>query len=211
VRSRFRIVLGGYARCEPQGFETPFHCGRPSAEKLVPRSRMLICWEWKIPSMPTRQLVVISYFSRSSCSQPVRRSGCDRQSRLSTCAQDSGARIVLRAACLPTAPACNLAKERAVAVSVLTRRRAGRPDPHDPDVRTDAAANIAVDLPVVSGSTEVADNMSFLVTSGAAAILYTGLYFLPESTSAVSNSARLPVCPVHSTLHVEETSWTATG
>ena len=103
-------------------------------------------------------------------------------------AQDGGVRLTLRAACLSTAPACTLTRERDAAIGVLTRRLAGRSDVHDPAVRTDGTTNIIIELPGFTGSTQIADITSLLTNSGAVAIIDTGSDVLPVGTSTTGET-----------------------
>jgi preprotein translocase subunit SecD len=113
-------------------------------------------------------------------------------------AQDGGVRLTFRAACPPTSPACNLAKERDAAVGVLARRLAGRSDVHDPVVRADGSTNIIVELPGSTGSTgstQIADIITLLTTSGTVAILDTGSDILPSGTNVISKMCSSACAP----------------
>ena len=95
-----------------------------------------------------------------------------------TLARDGGARLVLRAACLPETPTCDVTKQRTAAMQVLSRRLAGRSEIANPVVRADGAANIIVELPQVTDSGQVADITALLTGTGAVAVLDTGDTFV---------------------------------
>ena len=127
-------------------------------------------------------LVLVAAMLLTACSPVVARQSATPQHSL---AQDGGVRLTLHAACPPTSPACNLAKERDAAMGVLTRRLTGRSDVHDPVVRADGSTNIIVELPGITGNAQIADIITLLTTSGTVAILDTGSDSLPSGTSVV--------------------------
>lgn len=110
-------------------------------------------------------------------------------------AQDGGAQFTLRVACLPTAPTCDLAKQRDAAIGVLTRRLSGRSDVHDPVVRADGSADIVVELPDITGSTQIADISTLLTSSGMVAILDTGSDFLPVGANTAGKTCAKACTP----------------
>jgi preprotein translocase subunit SecD len=110
-------------------------------------------------------------------------------------ARDGGAQITLRASCLPTAPTCALAKQRDAAIGVLTRRLSGRSDVHDAVVRADISANIVVELPDITGSTQIADITTLLTSSGMVAILDTGSDFLPVGANTADKTCAKACTP----------------
>lgn len=105
-----------------------------------------------------------------------------------TLARDGGTRLTLRATCLPSAPSCDVTKQRVAAIRVLSARLAGRSDVQDPVVRADGSANIVVELPGITGETQIADITSLLTKNGAVAILDTGSDFLDVGTSVVGKT-----------------------
>ncbi len=132
-----------------------------------------------------RFLVFFAVLLLTACSPIGLRQSVTPQHSL---AQDGGVRLTLRAMCPPSAPTCNLAKERDAAIGVLTRRLAGRSEVHDPVVRADGSMNIIVELPGITGSTQIADITSLLTTSGAVAILDTGSDFLPVGANTAGKT-----------------------
>lgn len=116
-------------------------------------------------------LCVLGMLALSGCSLiGVRQSPASQH----TLASDGGTRLILRAACLPDAPACDLSKQRDAAMRVLSRRLAGRSAIANPIVRADGAANIIVELPGMTDSGQVADITALLTGTGAVAVLDTG-------------------------------------
>lgn len=116
-------------------------------------------------------LCVLGMLALSGCSLiGVRQSPASQH----TLASDGGTRLILRAACLPDAPACDLSKKRDAAMRVLSRRLAGRSAIANPIVRADGAANIIVELPGMTDSGQVADITALLTGTGAVAVLDTG-------------------------------------
>ena len=83
-----------------------------------------------------------------------------------TLVRDGGVRLVLRAACLPDAPACDLAKQRDAAVAVLSRRITGNTDVPNPVVRVDGAADIVVELPGVSDEAQITSVTTLVTEAG---------------------------------------------
>lgn len=135
-------------------------------------------------------LIVTMFFT--ACSPGVAQQSVTPQHSL---AKDGGVRLTLRAACPPAAPTCNLAKERDAAIGVLTRRLAGRADVHDPVARADGPTNIIVELPGITGSTQIADITTLLTTSGTVAILDTGSDILPNGTSVIGKMCSSSCAP----------------
>lgn len=84
-----------------------------------------------------------------------------------TLTRDGGARLTLRASCLPSAPACNLAKQRDAAVGVLSWRLAQNTAIKDAVVRADGTANIVVDLPGVTQDAQATSIAAQLTNIGA--------------------------------------------
>ncbi len=98
-------------------------------------------------------------------------------------ARDGGARLTLHVACLPTAPNCDLTKQRDAAAVVLSRRINAYTAVPDVVVRSDGAATLIVELPGMTSNTQIADIIALLTSVGAVTILDTGDTFLPVGTS----------------------------
>lgn len=81
-------------------------------------------------------------------------------------ARDGGARITLRAACLPDAPACDLTKQRDAAIAALTRRISRDANVPGAAVRANGAANIVVELPGISDDAQITDITKLLTDVG---------------------------------------------
>lgn len=110
-------------------------------------------------------------------------------------ARDGGVRLALHVACLPTAPTCDLAKQRDAAIGVLTRRLSGRSVVHDSVVRADGSTNIIVELPDITGSTQIADITTLLTSSGMVAILDTGSDSLPVGANTAGKTCANACAP----------------
>lgn len=132
-----------------------------------------------------RFLVFFAALLLTACSPIGLRQSVTPQQSLT---QDGGVQLTLRASCPPTAPTCNLAKERDAAIGVLTRRLAGRSDVHDPAIRADGPTNIIVDLPGILDSTQIPDITSLLTSSGSVAILDTGSDVLPVGANTAGKT-----------------------
>ena len=84
-----------------------------------------------------------------------------------TLARDGGVRLTLRASCLPSAPTCNLAKQRDATVGVLSQRIAQNTAIKDAVVRADGTANIVVELPGVTQDAQATSIAALLTNMGS--------------------------------------------
>ncbi|MGE5335606.1 MAG: SecDF P1 head subdomain-containing protein [Nitrososphaerota archaeon] len=84
-----------------------------------------------------------------------------------TLARDGGVRLTMRASCLPSAPTCNLAQQRAAAVGALARRIAQNTAIKDAVVRAEGAADIVAELPGVTQDAQAVSIAALLTNIGA--------------------------------------------
>lgn len=137
-------------------------------------------------------LVLLGMFALTACSPIGLRQSFAPQHDL---VRDGGTRLILRATCLPTTPACDLTEQRDATIHTLSQRLTGRTDVNDPVVRADGAEDIIVELPGVTGATQIADITTLLTTSGAVAFLDTGATPLPLGTN-IAGKTCISACTV---------------
>lgn len=98
-------------------------------------------------------------------------------------ARDGGARLTLHVACLPTAPNCDLTKQRDATAVILSRRINEYTTVPDAVVRSDGSATLIVELPGMTSSIQIADIIALLMSVGSVTILDTGDTFLSVGTN----------------------------